>query len=153
MTDELLLAHQFTLGDVAKVRRRVADCIVRAGLDGPRSEDFVLAVHEVMCNAIRHGGGSGLVRVCRDDGVLRCEVTDHGAGLTQDKIPLTLPAWESGDSGRGLWLVRELTDSVKIGGDGHGAVVTLEVRLVPHGSDAAAVLAEPTAQVSVRPAS
>ena len=153
MTDELLLDHRFTLGDVAKVRRRVADCVARAGLDGPRSEDFVLAVHEVMCNAIRHGGGSGLVRVHRDDGMLRCEVTDHGPGLSQDKIPLTPPAWESGDSGRGLWLVRQLTDSVKIGGNGHGAVVTLEVRLVPHVSGAAAVLAESTIQVSVLPAS
>jgi len=152
MTDELLPGHRFTLGDVAKVRRHVADCVVRAGLDGPRSEDFVLAVHEVMCNAIRHGGGSGLVRVCRDDGVLRCEVTDHGPGLSQDTIPLTPPAWESGDSGRGLWLVRELTDSVKIGGNGRGAVVTLEIRLVPPVNDAAA-LAGSTTQLPVLPAS
>ena len=37
---------------------------------------------ELATNAVRHGGGSGRLRLWTDDQVLVCEVSDTGAGIT-----------------------------------------------------------------------
>jgi anti-sigma regulatory factor (Ser/Thr protein kinase) len=129
MTTGLLLDLRFTLAGLATARRRLACCLAQAELHETRAEDFLLAVHEVMCNAIQHGGGSGQVILYRDASMLRCEVTDHGPGLSHDKIPRTPPGL--GTCGRGLWLVHELTDSVTISANGHGTFVALQIRLLP----------------------
>jgi len=133
MTAGPVLDLRFALAELPGARRRVAGCLAQAGLAEPRSEDFLLAVHEVMCNAVQHGGGSGRIRLRHDDDTLRCEVTDSGPGLSPDKIPRTLPG--SGCSGRGLWLVHQLTDSVVISANGHGTTVTLQISLQPERSD------------------
>lgn len=146
-----LLDLRFTLAGLATARRRLAGCLAQAGLRDARAEDFLLAVHEVMCNAIQHGGGSGHVLLYCDGSMLRCEVTDHGPGLSHDKIPRTLP--DPGTCGRGLWLVRELTDSVTISANGHGTIVTLQVRLLPGTShDTAVPPPGPAAHQPVPPA-
>lgn len=151
MTTGPLLELQFTLAGLATARRRLATCLAQAGLREARAEDFLLAVHEVMCNAIKHGGGSGQVLLYRDASMLRCEVTDHGAGLSHRKIPRALPG--PGRCGSGLWLVRELTDSVTISANGHGTIVTLQVRLLPGtGHDTAAPPLGPAAHQPVPPA-
>ena len=58
----------FTPDDLTLLREFVSERAGQAGLDRARVADLVLAVHELATNAIRHGGGHGVVRVWEDDG-------------------------------------------------------------------------------------
>jgi anti-sigma regulatory factor (Ser/Thr protein kinase) len=70
----------------------------------------VLIAHELASNAVRHGGGSGRLRLWVAQGVLRCEVRDGGPGLTDPaQAGRSLPA-PSLPGGRGLWIIRHLSD-------------------------------------------
>jgi anti-sigma regulatory factor (Ser/Thr protein kinase) len=123
--DERLLELVFGLEDVSKVRLRIGERAALAGLDEPRRGDFVLAVHEVVCNAIEHGGGGGRLQLFRCGGSLCCRVTDSGPGFTEDVIPARAPGLFAGENGRGLWLTRQLTDRLEIAAGAVGAAVTL----------------------------
>ena len=48
-------AARFRAGDLRRVRRAVAEWTARAELRGRRAGDFVVAVHEIATNAVRHG--------------------------------------------------------------------------------------------------
>lgn len=65
---------------MTELRHSVTSCAHAAGLDGQRLDDFVLAVNELITNAVRHGGGQGWLRMWRHPGRLVCEVADHGRG-------------------------------------------------------------------------
>src|SRR5216683_1269436 len=62
------------------LRAAVAAHGLQAGLAEGRLGDLVLAVHELAANAVRHGGGRGRLQIWDTGGMLRCEVTDDGAG-------------------------------------------------------------------------
>lgn len=122
---ECLLAEPFDRQRVTGLRHVVATCAGAAGLDGDRLDDFVLAVNELLTNAVRHGGGAGRLRLWRDGSGVVCEVADTGRGLAPDqrrpdqrrpgdRPPLDTPG------GWGLWLVQRLTDEVQVrtGADG-----------------------------------
>jgi anti-sigma regulatory factor (Ser/Thr protein kinase) len=51
---------------------------VAAGLTVDQARDVVLAVHELAANAVRHGGGTGRLRMLVSAGRLRCQVSDDG---------------------------------------------------------------------------
>ena len=90
-----------------------------AGLDGERLDDFVVAVNELLTNAVRHGGGLGRVALWRQDGAVVCEVSDSGLGLPDPwpERPTRPPTDQPG--GWGLWLAEELTDTFQLT-TGHG---------------------------------
>lgn len=129
MTSTLLLDLSFTVTDLSRLRLRMGDCVRQAGLGEPRASEFALATYEVIANAVQHGGGGGRLWLWCAEGVLRCQVTDEGPGFTVEAIPASPPSLDSGECGRGLWLVRELSDRLHIGGGPAGAVVTLEFEL------------------------
>jgi len=52
-------AARFRAGDLRRVRQAVAEWAARAGLRGQRAGDFVVAVHEIAANAVRHGSPTG----------------------------------------------------------------------------------------------
>jgi signal transduction histidine kinase len=63
-----------------------------------------IVVSELVTNALRHGDGAIRLRLDYDDGVLRGEVIDDGAGFEAE-----VRARGARDvSGRGLWLVGKL---------------------------------------------
>ncbi len=80
----------FDFDDMPAVRRLVAVCARVAGLPLERIDDLVLAVHEIASNSVRHGGGTGTLRVWHDGGAVVCEVTDGGriqAPLVGRQVP------------------------------------------------------------------
>jgi anti-sigma regulatory factor (Ser/Thr protein kinase) len=124
---ELLLDKEFTLADVVKLRSLVADCAALAGMPRERAREFVLVAHELIANALEHGGGRGQIQVFRADGELRCLVHDRGPGFTLDLIPSQPPGLadrDDGEGGCGLLIVRELADRMNIEVNGVGTIVT-----------------------------
>ncbi|OKI86618.1 ATP-binding protein [Micromonospora sp. CB01531] len=121
-----LLSESISEVAVTRLRHAVAAAAGAAGLAGDGLEDFVLAVHELVTNVVRHGGGSGRLRLLRDAVSLACQVIDDGPG-TED-VPIALP--RPGTPGhRGLWLAQQLTDSLVIDSGPDGTTATVTARL------------------------
>nr|MDT0657812.1 ATP-binding protein [Micromonospora sp. DSM 115978] len=109
-----LLTRTFDRGQVTDLRHAVASCAGAVGLTGQRLDDFVLAVNELITNAVRHGGGRGRLLLWRGTHEVVCEVSDSGLGIDADQladrgrpVPGTAGGW-------GLWLARELADEMLV---------------------------------------
>jgi serine/threonine-protein kinase RsbW len=87
----------------------------------------VVAVNELLTNAVRHGGGAGQVRLWHADAAVVCEVADHGPGLTgpgrRDRPAVDQPG------GWGLFLADELTDSFDLQTGAEGTTVRISTRI------------------------
>jgi anti-sigma regulatory factor (Ser/Thr protein kinase) len=66
----------FGIRDLAWARAFAVGHTSRLRLPSERLEDVALAVGEIATNSIRHGGGSGVLRIWADDGHVVCEVRD-----------------------------------------------------------------------------
>ncbi|MGN9893482.1 ATP-binding protein [Micromonospora sp. L31] len=119
----VLMSEDFTASTVTALRHRLRAAVSGAGLVGDEGYDFVLAVHELATNAVRHGGGHGHLDLWRQDDVLICEVSDHG--VTASGLPVRLPPVDVA-GGRGLWLAHRLSEGLLLtrGVDGVTATVT-----------------------------
>jgi anti-sigma regulatory factor (Ser/Thr protein kinase) len=86
-----------------------------SGLDIPEVavEHLLIVASELATNAVRHGGGSGRLRLWRDRDGLRCQVTDGGPGFA-DTDAGTTPPDQSEVAGRGLWICRRLCVEVTV---------------------------------------
>jgi len=124
-TDPALLAVMFDAERITALRHEVARCAVSAGLNAQRLEDFVLAVNEIVTNAVRHAGGRGRLRMWLAGAILRCEVVDHGGGIPADEDEGTMLPPSYAVSGRGLWLARHLCDTLTVRSGPGGTTVTL----------------------------
>lgn len=131
-SDVCLLAVDFDASQLTEVRAEVSRQLSCAGLSTARAEEFLVAVSEAMTNAIRHGAGSGRVRLWRDGRVV-CEVADDGAGFPAGPPgrPIPKPAPVGRNGGRGLWLTQELTDSMDIATGPDGTRIRLATGRVP----------------------
>ena len=112
---------------LAALRRAVAGHAQRAGLSASRTEEFVVAVNEVVTNTLVHAEGEGTLRIWPNDGDLVCEISDQGliAGpLAGRSMP---PA--GAEEGRGLLIANQLCDLVEVRSGSWGANVRLHVVL------------------------
>lgn len=94
--------------NVRDVRRHIRELL---GTDHPKIDDIELLTSEVATNAIVHSGsgrsgGRLTLTVERDDDKVRVEITDDGGA---DTVP-HLVSDGLGEHGRGLWIVRALSD-------------------------------------------
>ncbi|MEU2610407.1 ATP-binding protein [Micromonospora sp. NPDC007271] len=125
----LLIAEAFNQAQVTALRHSVASCAHAAGLRGQPLDDFVLAINELITNAVRHGGGQGRVRLWRQGGELVCEVADHGHGISAQQLSdRNRPAPDTA-GGWGLWLARELSDSMVVDTGAAGTTVRITTAL------------------------
>src|SRR5690349_18774280 len=53
----------------------------RLGADEDQIDHLLIVASELATNAVRHGGGTGHVRLWHHEGDLVCQVSDHGAGI------------------------------------------------------------------------
>jgi anti-sigma regulatory factor (Ser/Thr protein kinase) len=89
----------------------------------------VVAVNELLTNAVRHGGGGGRLTLWKAEGSVVCEVSDTGPGLPRpldDGGPVRPAADEPG--GWGLWLAEELTDDFELTTGAGGTTVRVSSR-------------------------
>lgn len=121
------LAITFAAGPLTELRALVAGEAARAGLERRRLDEYVLAVHEIASNSLRHGGGRGSLRLWLDADVLVCEIRD--AGWIDDPLAGRQQPAPSALNGRGLWLANHLCDLMQIRSSPAGSAVRLHMRL------------------------
>ncbi|MEU5864040.1 MULTISPECIES: ATP-binding protein [unclassified Nonomuraea] len=116
--------------DQSALRKGVSAHATQQGLSSARRADLELAVQEGVANVFDHGGGSGRVRLWQADGLLCCEISDHGPGIPARHYQqrASMPARDR-DHGRGLWLMAELSDSLTVTTGPAGTTVVIVVRL------------------------
>jgi anti-sigma regulatory factor (Ser/Thr protein kinase) len=126
--------YSAALGDdpaeIAEVRAGVRDLAVRSGF-AERAGDLVLALDEVIANAQEHGRPPIEVRAWAD-GRLVVEVSDAGPGFDRARVWSTHPPPPLGQRGRGLWIIRQLTDVVAVRTGEDGTTVRIELSPDPH---------------------
>ncbi|MEV6983614.1 ATP-binding protein [Sphaerisporangium sp. NPDC051017] len=102
-----------TPGSIMLARMYVREVLLRAG--HPAVDDIVLLAAELVGNAIKHArsgsrpGGVVNLMVYADARTVRVEVADEGSSDTIPQIPAQTDPMS--ESGRGLWLVRELSSA------------------------------------------
>jgi anti-sigma regulatory factor (Ser/Thr protein kinase) len=116
--------------EIADVRLAVREMAMRHGF-ADRAGDLMLALDEVIANAQEHGRPPIEVTAWVD-GRLVVEVADVGPGFDRGQVWRSHPPPPLGRRGRGLWIIRQLTDLVSIRSDEHGTIVRLELSPDPH---------------------
>jgi anti-sigma regulatory factor (Ser/Thr protein kinase) len=120
--------------ELASTRHRLADWLRAADVPRDLIDDVVLVVNEACTNCVEHayrghGAGTTLLEVETVDGEIRARVIDHGSWK--------LPAINPGNSGRGLILMRAMSDTMEIDSTPTGTTVDVTFRLptAPAGVD------------------
>ena len=100
-----------------------------------RAADIMIALHELAANAVRHGAGSGRLRIWDHVGALYCRVDDdgpaaavaapggdHGNGArgTPGSAEQNLAEHWPYQAGHGLWLARQVADQIRLCSDSSG---------------------------------
>jgi anti-sigma regulatory factor (Ser/Thr protein kinase) len=109
--------------------RRRAERELR-GVAGDVADDVLLALDEAVGNAIRHGSRGGrplLVTLDVADGWVHMTVRDHGPTAELPSLP-TGPPPTLAPGGRGLWLIGQLVDEVRLERAGRGVLLSLRRR-------------------------
>jgi anti-sigma regulatory factor (Ser/Thr protein kinase) len=121
---EKLEVHLYGLPAVRELVSRFA---AAARLSADRASELVIAVNEIATNSVRHGGGSGVLRLWHEPGALVCEVRDRGR-IEPPLVGRERPA--SGQiGGYGLWLANQVCDLVQVRSFPAGSAVRLHMRL------------------------
>jgi anti-sigma regulatory factor (Ser/Thr protein kinase) len=103
-----------------EMRAKVQQALLDAGCQPDHAEDVVLAVNELATNAVEHGGHEA--ELCLwTGGELVCEV--HDRGMLGDPLPGLQPPHPSHPKGRGIWIARQLCDSLHVWADAEGTHV------------------------------
>jgi anti-sigma regulatory factor (Ser/Thr protein kinase) len=84
------------------------------GLSDLALANFVLAVNEIITNAVRYAGGQGRLRLWRQGAELRCQVEDDGRGIPRRYLEQSYRPDATHVGGHGLWLARHICAAVEI---------------------------------------
>jgi serine/threonine-protein kinase RsbW len=136
VTDAARLSRPFSAATLTELRHLVHVHAQRAGLADHALDDFVMAVHELATNAVRHGGGSGRLELRRATDTLVCEVIDRGPGFPAGVPAGSTPPPAERPGGRGLWLARLFTDTLIIT-DGPSGVTACVTACLPQATSPA----------------
>ena len=122
-------SQAFTIDDLAQLRQALRREAQHRGLRGDRLADLLCAAHELVINAVRHGGGYGTVELRHDADMLICQVIDEGPGFPA-AVPIgALPPPINVPGGRGLWLAHQLTDGLTLRNHSSGVTASVALRL------------------------
>ncbi len=120
-----------------KVERFSVDVAKKAKLPESESDDMAIVITELVNNAIHHGNKDDLsknvvIRCSIDNGALTIYIRDEGQGFdpSQLKDPLA-PENLMSESGRGIFLIRNLMDGLDFNFTDSGTEVIVRKNL-PH---------------------
>jgi anti-sigma regulatory factor (Ser/Thr protein kinase) len=121
------------LVDLDALRRRLELALNRPTHTPEAAADFILAIHEVVTNAARHGRPPVDLHLWVTPTRLLCTITDHGEGFDDPLAGYTWPGTsdDTATHGMGLWLARRLCDRVDAFHSPHGFTVRLLSDLDP----------------------
>jgi PAS domain S-box-containing protein len=123
---QLRIETEAFAGQLVKVRHRLAAWLRAADVSDALVADIVLVVNEACTNCVEHAYrgqriGKMLLEAKVADGQVRTRVTDTGSWKT--------PATDPGNSGRGLVLMRALSDTMALKSTPTGTAVDITFRL------------------------
>lgn len=116
---------QMTFGawQLGEVRAAVEHLLLVADYGPSRAEDVVLAVNEVATNAVEHGAGEARLCVWAGADGFICEI--HDTGALRDPLPGLQAPHPSEPRGRGVWIARQLCDTLHVWADRRGTHVRM----------------------------
>ena len=116
------------LTDLAMLRHDIRTALAGAALSAEAVDDLVLAISELVTNAVVHGQPPVRVRLWSTSNRLLCTITDQGPGF-DDPFAGYLPAGGNylAHGGRGLWLARQLCDRLDTYRTPEGFTVSLTI--------------------------
>jgi serine/threonine-protein kinase RsbW len=123
--DLQLQPHPEHLPELRRAAARLLD-----GVDRAVADEVLLALDEAVSNAIRHGSRGGKpvwVRIRVERGWIELTVRDHGPTPRTPRVPPEQPPVLA-SGGRGLWLLAQLVDEVRLRRAGSGTLVQLRRR-------------------------
>jgi anti-sigma regulatory factor (Ser/Thr protein kinase) len=123
-----------TADQLADVRRRLTAWLQAADVQAAQAGDIVLVISEACTNCVEHAYrghsvGSMLTEVTAVGDEVRARITDSGSWKP--------PAANPGNSGRGLVLMRAISDSMEMDTTPTGTTVNITFRLPAGGATAA----------------
>ena len=146
-----VLDQCFDASSLSALRASTQACAAQAGMPAERATDVVIALHELAANAVRHGAGSGRLRIWDRVGALYCRIDDDGsvdddgsaagtagpigAGSASQNLADRWPR----EPGHGLWVARQVADQMTLRSDARGtsAVITFGLSAIADPHDAA----------------
>jgi anti-sigma regulatory factor (Ser/Thr protein kinase) len=114
-------------------RGKLAAVGVGAGLSRERVEELLAAVSELVTNAVQHGAPPVELAAWASPDELVCEVADRGGGRIDPLAGYLPPGWDAGRAGKrprsgmGLWIARQLSDTLAVRSGRQGTAVRLGV--------------------------
>jgi anti-sigma regulatory factor (Ser/Thr protein kinase) len=111
----------FSAWQLHEVRTTVERALSGHGYERERLEDIVLAVNELATNAVEHGTPEAQLSLWTGQHGLLCEVDD--GGTLRDPLPGLQAPHPAEPRGRGVWIARQLCDSLHVWTDGRGTHV------------------------------
>lgn len=129
-SDEVVALDQLFAEDgLPGLRTAVASHAADLGADRHCAGYLTVIANELATNAIVHGGGEGRLRLWRTGSMIFCQVVDTGPGLPDAPTAgLRRPGLDE-RTGRGLWLVRQMSDQLEARAGPPGTTITAGVRI------------------------
>jgi anti-sigma regulatory factor (Ser/Thr protein kinase) len=114
-----------TADQLVSIRHRLADWLRAGGISEDLTADIVLVVNEACTNCVEHAyrgfaAGTMLLEVSLTDDEVRTRITDYGSWKA--------PAANPGNGGRGLPLMRMLSDSMDLDTTAAGTTADITFR-------------------------
>ncbi|MFE9122568.1 anti-sigma factor RsbA family regulatory protein [Streptomyces sp. NPDC007172] len=97
-----------------------------AGLPADRIDSLLICVDEAAANAIRHGGGVGHCAIWSTAAEVFCQITDP-KGTLDTALAGYLPPDTSHLDGRGLWIIRQLSDAADMRTTERGTIIRIRM--------------------------
>lgn len=113
----------FGLRQLAEVRRVIEKALLATNVARHRVEDVALAVNEVATNAVQHGAEQAQLCMWSEPDGYVFEV--HDRGTLKDLLPGLRPPHPAQGGHRGLWIARQLCDSLHVWVDDEGTHVRI----------------------------
>jgi anti-sigma regulatory factor (Ser/Thr protein kinase) len=117
------IVRRFSSDDLCDLRSVTTAFGESAGLSPAQLDDFVLGIHEVAVNSVRHGPGRGVLSLWSGSDRVLAEV--HDPGRIRNPLVGRVEPDRVASCGRGLWMANQLFDLVQIRSTASGAVVRL----------------------------